>query len=758
MTAAPLATHRRTAGIPIISAPPEGSADASSKPATTSPSWAAYWQHLAALTTTAAQDPSEGLAKFWAQLTQTVAMATGAQLCVLYALESGTGGASGLASEPPADPPHPTAADQTISPEQATEHDARWRVSGHWPAAPTVTADKLPPLLLSVPQPVLRQALDHGVGFGLASSGRWQVAVASLPGVTPAQPMILVAHLAAPVSQTAGQHSGQTLSPSAAQPTSPTPGQPALGTPPEPAIRAMLGTLRGLPLLIAAHRQSLAAEHDRQRLAMTLELLGRVCEAADFQAACLALADDLASQFDAHTVSLSWQAREGLRLRAISHAEALERRSEHTALLEEAQQEAISQASELIWPPQGAAVDDAPHIVRAHQAYAQLQQPGHLASIPLWGAATPSAPGGSDEHAGKASAAANPASTHGAAPGLGAITLERQHRGFSSTELWALRLIADMVTPTLALLEQRHQALPKRLWRETRRSLPKAIKPQSLSGQRLAAGLGAASLLAMLVPVPYAVDAGATVKADTMALVGAPFDGYIEASPVTLGSEVRAGDLLVTLATRELKLERANLLADLAQHQREAEKRRNANQLPEMQIAEAQAAQTQAKLQQTDYRIKQAQIRAPIDGIVVEGEPAKNLGGAVRRGETVVKVAALHPLHIEAAVPERDLNLISTGATARIKLIAMPDDTRSLQVHRVIPAAAVKDGHNSFPVRIDVGAMPEVSDQAARMDQGIPSSWRPGMSGVAKIDTGWQALGWVLSRRAVDAVRFWVWW
>lgn len=592
-------------------------------------------------------------AEFWALLAQAAAHGCVSELAVLYVREPGPEGAE------------------------------TWRPLAHWPA---LEADKLPALQATVPAALLAQARTGGVACGPAVGQRWKIGLLAFSADEGRHDLVLAVHL--------GTHSL-----------------------PEHDARAYLASFLGLPALYEAGRKLRGSERDAVRLAQALELGSRVLECQGFDQAALALCNDLAERFGAETVSLSWRAPEGLRLRAISHAEKVDKRTELTALLEEAQQEALSQGVELAWPATGL------QVLRAHERYAQLQRPGHLLTLPL-----------SDADA------ADPARAH-----LGAITLERQRTPFTAAEQWALRLICDLLLPALRMLEERSRALPRRLAAELGRSLPARLAPHTAAGRRLAIGLAVAALAALLVPVPTDVDGGAVIKADAMAFIGAPFDGYIESSAASLGAQVKAGDLLFTLATRELTLERSSILADIAQHTREAEKRRSANQLPEMLIAEAQAAQAAARLQQVDYKLSQAAVRAPLAGVVVEGEPGKSIGGAVRRGETSMKIAALQALHVEAAVPEKDLSRVAVGAEVRVKLIALPDQAYTMTVTRITPAAAVKDGSNTFPARIEMAGP-------------APAQWRPGMSGVAKIAAGWQPLAWVATHRLVDYLRLVCWW
>lgn len=483
--------------------------------------------------------------------------------------------------------------------------------------------------------------------------------------------------------------------------------------PPEPALR-VLASLRWLPRLFESERLGRQAERDATRLAQVLETTGRLLAAPHLDQAALVLANDLAERFACESVSVCWRSREGLKLRAISHTEKVDRRSELTALLEEAGQEALQQEKEIAWPAPPSRIE------HAHERYASLQQPGHLYTLPLIEIG------------------------EGPSRGWGSVTLARQKMAFTRAEQWALRLYVDLALGPLLKLHEVSRPLPLRLWREVARSLPAALQVRTPAGRRMAQALAAGLVVIGLIPWPYSVSAGATVKTDTMAYVGAPFDGFLESSAVQLGDSVRAGQPLFAVSTRELVLERASIQAEISQASREAEKRRAANQLPEMQVAEAQVSQGQARLQQTQQRLMAAAATSPMDGVVIEGEPGKNLGGAVRRGDTVVKIAALSALYVEAAVSERDLSRIQEGQRTRLSLLAQPSQTHELVVRRIIPQASVVDGVNAFPVRLELEEAPG-------------AWWRPGMTGVAKISVGWRPLAWIATHRLVDYLRVALW-
>lgn len=473
---------------------------------------------------------------------------------------------------------------------------------------------------------------------------------------------------------------------------------------------AVLRQFALLPWGYQLSREKGLAQREATRYSETLILLGRVLESPNFEAASLAVVNELTDRYACEQVALMWMQADGLKLRRLSHSDKIERRSALTALLEEAGQEALIQRTEIVWPARARAV------TLAHQQYVQARQPGHMITLPLtW-----------DGHA------------------LGALVCERAALPFSQSETWALRVVADQLSRPLRDLEHAQAPWWKRLGREISSWLPESVRPQSDEGKRFAKWAALCVAVVLLVPFPYSIEAKFVMKTDAMAFVGAPFDGYIESSSVSLGLPVKAGQTLFVMSTKELLLERSAALADLSQIGREVERRRAANQLAEMRIAEAQYAQTQSKLEQTEFRLASASASAPLAGVVVEGEPGKNLGGAVKRGEMVVKVASVENLYAEFAVSESDVRLVKPQQSARVRMVAHPANTWDMTVIRATPAPAVKEGGNTFPVRAEAAETP-------------PEWWRPGMSGTGRIDVGYRNLLWRATHRLIDYLRLKIW-
>jgi hypothetical protein len=595
---------------------------------------------------------------FWPRLAEAVRLATQASRVLLYARSRG-------------------------------EEPGQWR-----PVVGSPMGDTLPPLDKLTPRHVLDRALVDGIaahGPGGGTSGRLGDLILCPCALAVDSQELLLVLLAARAPD--GDAS---------------------------ALLSRIAQLSTAPLSYDAQRATARATRDAARLAQVLELTGKLSDSDTFHRAGLAWVNGLAEQFACDTVTLIWRAREGMRLRAISHAERVDRRSEASALAEQVAHEALTQGSEVIWPqPEGSGDQIVAH---SHGHYAALVHPGHMITLPM----IDMDPDGRD------------------AP-LGAVILERQRAPFTSAEQWALRLHCEMAQPTLARLQADTYWLPRRVARAVAPSIPRALRPRTVSGRTLI-GTGLAALIAIaLIPIPFRLTATAVLKTDAIAYVSAPFDGFMDSSDTSLGDVVTMGAPLFELDRTDLVLERDALLAELAGANREAEIQRAQGDMSEMLIAQSRAEQLTTQILQIDLQLQSAQATAPINGIIVEGEPAKMLGEPVRRGDQILTIAALDGLYIEAALSERDLAFLETGQTATLSLLARPRDGFETGVDRIVPAAQVQDGDNVFPIRM---AAPEGD---------MPDWWLPGMTGVTKIDVGTKPLGWVVTRRLVDYLRLALW-
>jgi hypothetical protein len=97
-------------------------------------------------------------------------------------------------------------------------------------------------------------------------------------------------------------------------------------------------------------------------------------------------------------------------------------------------------------------------------------------------------------------------------------------------------------------------------------------------------------------------------------------------------------------------------------------------------------------------------------------------------------------------VPEREIRYVRPGAQGTLRLVARPDLTIPFKLSTIIPMAQVKGQEgNHFMIK-------------AKLERAPEAWWRPGMSGMARIDAGRQNIFWIWTHRFTDNLRMKLWW
>jgi hypothetical protein len=412
-------------------------------------------------------------------------------------------------------------------------------------------------------------------------------------------------------------------------------------------------------------------------------------------------------------VSLGWLEGGYIKLKSISRMERFDKNMAAVKALELTMEEALDQDDEIVWPPP----DGATFVSRDHEKFAQENSSGNIASVPVRIDGSPSA----------------------------IVTCERQSAGFTPAELQQFRLACDQAARRLADLKERDGWVGKRLATATRKKLGVIIGPEK-TWAKVVAILGSVALGILLFgKFNYRVEGNFILKSDPVAYLTAPFDGYIKEVNAKPGDQPKAGATLLQLDTDELALEEANAVADQVRFNREAEKARATNGLADWRIALSLADQAKAKLDMARHRINQSSIKSPFDGIVIEGDLRERIGAPVKQGDALFKVSKLEGMYVEAEVNQRDVHNLKPTADGEIAFVTQPKLKYKVKIERIYPAAFPKEGENIFIVRCALAEKPA-------------NWWRPGMSGLVKLESGERTLLWILTHRTVDFLRMWLWW
>jgi multidrug resistance efflux pump len=456
------------------------------------------------------------------------------------------------------------------------------------------------------------------------------------------------------------------------------------------------------------------AKSDITSFATALDLMSAVNAETRFLASALALSNGIATRLTCDRVTLGWFQGGYVRLKAVSRTEKFNRQMVAAQLLEAAMDECLDQDEEIVWPTHA---EGANVVMRDHEKFSRDQQVPHLCSVPL-------------RVDGKA---------------VAVLTCERAATPFTPHEVQQLRLFCDQAARRLADLHRRDRWFGARWAAWWKDFFAVIVGPKHTWAKIIS--LFVTVLLAVLffVRVPYRVEGNFVLKSDEAQVRTAPFDGYIEQALVRPGDAVKAGQNLIKLTTKELELEEAAAQAELGRFYREAEKARATNALAEMRVALALADQAKARLDLVRHRLNEASIKAPFDGVVVEGDLRERLGAPVKQGDALIKLARIDNLYVEAEVSESDVHDVLGKQRGEIAFLSQPKLTFPVRIAKVEPAAFPRNEGNVFLVRCE-------------FENGVETWWRPGMSGLGKIDVEKRTLWWILTHRTVDFLRMKLWW
>ncbi len=483
-----------------------------------------------------------------------------------------------------------------------------------------------------------------------------------------------------------------------------------------PATREIQRRLQLVADVPASYQLQRVAAESRTRVeqfATVLDLMEVLNREKRFLAAAMTFCNELASGQRCERVSLGWLDRGYVRLQAISHVDHFDRKTEAVQMLEAAMEESLDQDTEVCWPEShgGGAIR------RDHQSFARAHDVGHLCSLPLRVEAGPTA----------------------------VCTCERAERPFSETEMRLLRLACDHAARRLSDLKRSDRWLGARMAGGLKEALGRLLGYEHTWSKVIA--ILAAALLGFLVfgRAPYRLKAPVILRTDDVAYLTAPFAGHIEQVGVRVGDLVNRDQGLLALDQTQLTLREAELIAEQNRYLGEIDKARAQNAPADMRISRALYEQAAARHELVRYQLARSQIRAPFEGVIVEGDLMENIGSPVEQGQVLFKLARIDRLYAELEVNEQDVHELTPQMQGRIALASRPQETYAIRLWRMEPVAVPKEKGNVFLVQ-------------AQFPAGVQPWWRPGMTGVARLEAGERRLLWILTHRTVEFLRLRLWW
>ncbi|HWG33772.1 MAG TPA: efflux RND transporter periplasmic adaptor subunit [Gemmatimonadaceae bacterium] len=237
-----------------------------------------------------------------------------------------------------------------------------------------------------------------------------------------------------------------------------------------------------------------------------------------------------------------------------------------------------------------------------------------------------------------------------------------------------------------------------------------------------------------------------TVEPEDTVPVKSQASGLVMKMPVEIGQVVKPGDLLVQIDTRTLNNDyqrtksaeaaaEANVTVTKAALQR-------ANELYAQKVitadehetaiinaanATSQLVAAQAALSTAQQNLDYATLRSQVSGTVISKTAAvgtvvssatSNVGG----GSTILTVADLHHVRMQALVNETDVGNVHEGMPVSVTIDAFPGRTFAGTVEKVQPQAVIQNSVTMFPVLVslpntDLALLPGMNGEVSIITQ-----------------------------------------
>lgn len=466
------------------------------------------------------------------------------------------------------------------------------------------------------------------------------------------------------------------------------------------------------------HSAAHGADGGGQGLLQALALATEVMQAPRFGAAALCLVNGLIRLYGLRQAALCWRSGGHTEVVAISHLERFEKTSRLVQAMQAAANEVLA-VDRVLSVDRRTAEDPQTIPPPAHAVLLQsLEGVAAVDSLPM------------RDSSGQTQAV---------------VLCAADTEGLRPQAINDLLLMLELVLPQLTEARQQQMGPLQRLRSVAVERLSVLFGPGHPWLKFWAVTLSVAFLVLAFGRWPYRVEANAQLTTDSIRVLTAHNDGRLQEVLVDIGDLVTAGQTLSRMDTSDLRQQELEVRSELQRYQAEEDKARAANALADQEVARFRRAQSEARLQRVLQLLAQTDIKAPFDGVVVEGERRNLLGASVRRGDTLFRVAQVKGLYLVLQLPERDIRDVELGSQGEVVLLSQPGKTVAFHVSNLVPMAQVKgDEGNHFLLKADIQA-------------DVQAWWRPGMVGLAKIDAGDRNIAWILFHRLVDTLRLWFW-
>ncbi len=478
--------------------------------------------------------------------------------------------------------------------------------------------------------------------------------------------------------------------------------------------------------------QATAEAEQRAKLREAVELLDLAQQGENAGSMASLMCHELARRFGCTRVSIGLVERDWIRLKAVSGSDHVDRKGAVAEAIEAAMEECADQDTEIVYPPPGEVEHD-PMLRRVTRAHAELDRrfgPSAMLSLPL----------------------------RVEGDMVGVILLERDAKDpFPMQAAGLMRLISEFIGPavwTRRLADRGIAAVTRDRVLEFGAVL---VGPRYTAAKLVGAMVALAVVLGVVVPVRDTARAEAEVKAAVSRTIVPPFVGYLSGASVKPGDRVTQGQTIATMDARDLEKQIAQTTAHAAALTVQRDEASGQGDLAKQRIAAAQLQETEAQLASLRDRLAQTKIVSPLTGTIGRGELDPLVGARVEPTQAMYEVITDERV-VVVAIRERDVHRVRERLEAakskgehlegELTLKARPSEALGLKATRLQPVAEVVRGENVYLLECELVGL-DGEEQRALL---------PGVTGIARMKTGWTTTAIRVLRPLVDELRMRWWW
>ncbi len=453
-----------------------------------------------------------------------------------------------------------------------------------------------------------------------------------------------------------------------------------------------------------------------ERLHKAFEVMLKLNSSDSFLESSMSICNELASRWSCNRVSFGLFNKRSVKIKALSNSEKFNRKMSIIRDLETVMEECSDQNLEINFPQKG----EGTFVCRQAQKYSKKYADVALLSIPLRHNQTV----------------------------IGIITFEREEaRPFSDDEIELFRLIGDLFTPRLDSLKKQDRWFGLKICDAIKKIASFIIGAKYTWIKLIFIFIIGVVIWLSQQQMIYRLEASFTFDVIKSRVISAPFAGKITEILVENGTQVKEGDKLFYLDTKELELKANNLKAKKAQLEKKVTIALREGKPAEEQMGKAEIKGVNAELELINYSLNNSILKATIDGSIVGTDLHKKQFSVVSLGENILEIHDTNKIQPILFVPEEQVADVIIGGTGELAAAGYPDRKIQFKVLSIEKVARVIEQKNVYLVKTEI-----------IKDEKIDLSWiRAGMEGVAQINSDERLMVWIYTRKAINWLRMYFW-